>query len=124
VTTHCHLITHTSSGETWPATVVNLSTNGLALTLQRRFEKGAPLVVPVLGRDEQPLRLLVCRVARVSGQGDGTWVLGCLLASPLAPQDIQALLEALTDRVEVRPAGFVPHSRAEAALLRRKAGVR
>src|SRR6202023_2585753 len=74
----------------WPARVVDISTGGIALVLDRRFEKGAMLSVRLACSDEENTRTLFLRVVHIAQHVDGSWCLGCAFASELAEEELQA----------------------------------
>jgi len=74
----------------WAARVVDISTGGLALVLDRRFEPGAMLSVRLASSDDESTRTLFLRVVHVSQHVDGAWQLGCAFASELAEEELQA----------------------------------
>jgi hypothetical protein len=76
----------------WPGRIHNISRGGMALTLRRRFEPGTLLSIHIQVGDESTPVVLVARVARVSPRHDQTWLVGCQFTSPLADEDLQALL--------------------------------
>jgi hypothetical protein len=78
-------------GVPWPGKLCDLSAGGVALRLARRFEIGAMLAIDVRGPSETVLATLFARVAHVSLQSDGGWLLGCAFTNPLNEEDIKAL---------------------------------
>ncbi len=68
----------------WPAKVLNISANGIALVVSKPVEPGALLTVE-LSRpvDHVPRALLTC-VVYVKELGTGEWILGCTFASDLS----------------------------------------
>jgi hypothetical protein len=77
-------------GLQWPGKIRNLSAGGLALTLARRFEVGTILSIDVLDKAESVLGTWLARVAHVTLQSDGTWLLGCAFTTPRNEEDLQA----------------------------------
>jgi hypothetical protein len=76
----------------WGATVRDLSTTGIGLTLCFPFRPGSFLAVDLLG----PLggnRTLLTRVIHTRDQADGTWHVGCEFVKPLADQDVAGMTE-------------------------------
>jgi hypothetical protein len=75
----------------WGATVRDLSTTGIGLTLCFPFRPGTYLAVDLLG----PLggnRTLVTRVIHARDLADGTWHVGCEFVKPLADEDVDRML--------------------------------
>jgi PilZ domain len=79
-------------GVEWPGKIRNLSRGGLALALARRFEVGTVLAIEMQGRDAGDLGTVLARVAHISIQPDGTWLLGCAFTKLLTEEDLKALL--------------------------------
>ncbi|HEV3258651.1 MAG TPA: PilZ domain-containing protein [Gemmataceae bacterium] len=75
----------------WSASVCNVSLGGIALLLNRRFERGTGLAieVPELGSDQT--YTVFAKVARVSAQEDGSWLHGCAFAGELSEEGLKAL---------------------------------
>lgn len=92
--TICRPIEHPRSSSPWPARLLDVSTTGLRVLLTRRFEAGALLSIEIRTRDGSNLTLLA-RVVRVhaTGRTRTLWSLGCLLAAPLAEDDLEELVE-------------------------------
>ena len=78
----CQLLA-AAQGMEWAGTVCNVSANGVAIRLERRFEIGTLLGIDVQNADETILVSLLARVARISLQRDSSWILGCVLTNPL-----------------------------------------
>jgi hypothetical protein len=73
----------------WGAVVRDVSADGLGLRLCYPFHPGTHLAIEIdLGGS---VRALLARVVHVREQGDGTWFLGCELASRLADAEVEAL---------------------------------
>lgn len=79
----------------WPAVVQDVSAGGLGLLLEREVAPETLLEVlwpkPIAGLPET----LSVRVARVSAQPGGYWLLGCAFSIDLAESQLQALLAAM-----------------------------
>jgi PilZ domain len=68
----------------WPAKVLNISANGVALVVSKPVEPGALLTVELpRSVDHVPRALLTC-VVYVKELGTGEWILGCTFASDLS----------------------------------------
>jgi hypothetical protein len=76
----------------WPATVRDLSINGIGLVLARRFEPGAGLVIEVPGTASDVSESLLARVVHATSVGRNLWLLGCTFPSPLSDDELNALL--------------------------------
>jgi hypothetical protein len=79
-------------GVEWPAKIRNLSRGGLAVSLTRRFEVGTVLAIDVQGAADGNVGTVLARVAHVSMQPDGSWLLGCAFTKLLNEEDLKALL--------------------------------
>ena len=78
-------------GLQWPGKIRDLSRGGVAIILTRRFEVGTLLAVEVQGQAEA-VGTLLARVARVTLQKDGSWLMGCSFTKLLSEEDLKALL--------------------------------
>ena len=87
-----HPIAVPAFGPSCPARIWDLSQSGIAVIVPHRYEAGAVLsVVPeVLPQHLSPA--LEARVLRVTPHGDGLWMAGCELLTPLSEHDLHALL--------------------------------
>jgi hypothetical protein len=77
-------------GVAWPAFVADLSAIGAALLLARPFEPGATAVCVIRDRAGHVAHLLEARVAHATPLSSG-WLVGCVFATPLAPEQLHAL---------------------------------
>jgi hypothetical protein len=76
----------------WFARVRNISTEGIALLLGRRFEVGATLAIALQGQVQDVSRTIEARVVHASEVENGNWVVGCRFATPLTEAELKALL--------------------------------
>src|SRR5215831_12316876 len=85
-----HPIAVPAFGPSCPARIWDLSLRGIAVIVPHRYEAGAMLsVVPeVLPQHLAPA--LEARVLRVTPHGDGLWMVGCELLTPLSEDDLHA----------------------------------
>ncbi len=74
----------------WSARAVDISTGGVGLVLERRFEPGAMLTANLTSADGESTRTLFLRVAHVARHEDGGWRHGCAFASELTAEELQA----------------------------------
>jgi hypothetical protein len=79
-------------GETWPATITDISLGGLALVLGRRFEPGTVLSLECFGTDRDQPSALLLRVKYAKPQDFGHWLVGGAFLEPLTCEELQALL--------------------------------
>jgi hypothetical protein len=78
----------------WSASLRDLSTTGIGLTLNRRFELGATLSMEWRPTDWAKLPSLMGRVVRVVPLTDGTWWHGCELIGDIDPAELAEFLAA------------------------------
>src|SRR5262249_49137100 len=76
----------------WTAKVHDISCGGIALLLERRFQRGTLLSVQLLGTDGDASDTLMAQVVRVQALPNRTWLLGCRFNHPLAEKDLEQLL--------------------------------
>jgi hypothetical protein len=76
----------------WTARVRDISRSGIALLMPREVRAGAVLVVALEGRGGRFARPILMRVVRVGPEGKGGWEVGCTFVTPLADDDLEALL--------------------------------
>ncbi len=77
------------AGHSWTAQVKNLSTSGVGLVLDRRFERGTILVLDLQGPGGDLARTVLARVVHVTPQGEKGWLLGCAFTSELDDDDLR-----------------------------------
>jgi hypothetical protein len=78
--------------EAWAATVRDLSTGGVGIVVNRRFEPGTLLSVELQDSEQTVNRNLLVRVVRVLEQGEGRWLLGCAFTNKLSDADLLTLM--------------------------------
>lgn len=86
----CHPIA-AAKDDPWPAQVRDLSTGNIGLLIKRRFEPGTLLAVELQSVTQDYSRTLVARVIQAKSQGGGDWIIGCILASKLDEDELEAL---------------------------------
>ncbi len=78
--------------EAWTATVHDVSTSGVGIVVNRRFEPGTLLSVELQDVEQTVNRNLLVRVVRLTrGEGD-SWLLGCAFTSKLSESELLALM--------------------------------
>ena len=82
----------TKKSESWSATVRDLSTGGMGLLVNRRFEPGTVLTVELHESDDTNMRLLLVRVVRVLQQERTSWLLGCEFPSKMTEAELLTLM--------------------------------
>jgi hypothetical protein len=79
----------------WPARVQDVSAGGIGLLLRHRFRPGTVLAVELHGASGGCVRVLTVRVVHAAPRtvdSESCWQMGCMLAEPLAEDDLRALL--------------------------------
>jgi hypothetical protein len=76
----------------WPATIRNISTGGLNLSMHRRFERGSGLAIELPG-DDGTTSTVLAKVVFVRPDPEGGWLLGCCFISELSEEEVQAVLQ-------------------------------
>jgi hypothetical protein len=75
----------------WGATVHNLSTTGIGLSLCFPFRPGTYLAIDLKGPGGRNHTVLA-RVIHARDQADGTWSLGCEFVKRLAESDLELMI--------------------------------
>src|SRR5262245_36793766 len=76
------------SKDPWPATIRDISTGGVSLALERRFERGSGLAIE-LPSEDGTMSTVLARVTNVRPHPDGGWILGCSFISELSDEEVQ-----------------------------------
>jgi hypothetical protein len=87
-----------TNGARWPATILDISLNGVSLLLRRRFEPQANLAIELTGLGDDQSCTGIARVVHARPRGDGYWVLGCKFFSGMTEDELQGLLPSLQQR--------------------------
>ncbi len=74
----------------WTATIRDISTGGIALLVNRRFEPGTVLRLKLPGSSSR--RLFLARVIHVQPHSSRTWLVGCVFPRPLSEEEMESLL--------------------------------
>ncbi len=74
------------------ACVLDLSVSGVGLLMGRRFDVGQLLLVCIRGNVRSRTFKLYAEVAHCDPLPMGEWIIGCELAAPLTPEDLDQLL--------------------------------
>jgi hypothetical protein len=82
----------TERKEAWAASVRDMSTGGVGLCVNRRFEPGTLLVVELQDFDQTASRTLLVRVARVQKEDRDAWILGCEFIHKMTEAELLALM--------------------------------
>ncbi len=73
----------------WGATVRDISSGGVGLSLCFPFRPGTYLAIDVQGEEN---KTLLGRVVHVEDQADGTWFVGCEFVKPLQEDEVEAIV--------------------------------
>jgi len=99
----------------WPATIRNIGTSGLSLTLPRRFERGSGLAIE-LPSDDGSTSTILARVVHVSPFPEGGWLLGVSFVSELSDEEVRQVIHH-SDRKETGGAPPAPSPRSVSGVL-------
>jgi hypothetical protein len=75
----------------WAAKIEELSSGGLALVVDRRFEPGTLLSIEMQHRPDT-VRTFLARVVHLKERTAGRWLLGCSFAKKLNEEELNDLL--------------------------------
>jgi PilZ domain len=75
----------------WMGKIRDISSQGIALLLQQRFEPDSFLTVEVENRAQTSALAIQVRVVRTTPQ-PGCWLIGCTFSRELSEEELQALL--------------------------------
>src|SRR5262249_46213460 len=70
----------------WPGKVRDVSPVGIGLSMSRRFEPGAELIVEISAKADQTLSLPVRVVQATPGENE-LWIIGCEFDRPLSQEE-------------------------------------
>ncbi len=92
----CEALTHSLDAEVelaWGATVRDISTSGIGLTLCYPFPAGSYLAVDLdLPESRGPAPSLLARVVHAQDMPDGMWQVGCEFVKPLTEGELELVL--------------------------------
>ncbi|MBY0523266.1 MAG: PilZ domain-containing protein [Gemmataceae bacterium] len=88
----CRPLTARRKDESWTATVRDLSTGGVGIVVNRRFEPGTLLSIELQDADRLSARTLLVRVVRLTKEGKEHWLLGCAFTTKLSEAELLALM--------------------------------
>jgi serine/threonine protein kinase len=81
-----------AKGVRWTAKIQDISADGIAVVLGRRFEPRTVLIMDLPATDKEPARRLFVRVVRAMSLSARRWLLGCVFAHRLGDDEVQALI--------------------------------
>lgn len=87
----------------WPATISDLSTDGLGLVLGRRFEPGSGLAVELPASAVRSEETFLVKVAQVQSLSGGRWLLSCAFVSALSEETVLTLVGQNATRMQLAP---------------------
>ena len=82
-----------ASGESWAASLHNISATGISLRVRCWIKPGTVVVVRLHGKGERYSRPLPMRVMHATPHGDGEWIVGGMLVRPLQDEELRQILE-------------------------------
>lgn len=88
----CSLVANVQ-GENWPATVRNLSVEGIGMVVSRSFEAGTRLRVVLQNPRKNVSCAMIVRVVYTLQHPGGDWILGGQFSRPLTGAELQSLLD-------------------------------
>src|SRR5207249_7242888 len=92
----CQPVGQPATGETWVGKLRDISSTGVKILVNRRFEIGTLLVLELPRPGWDTSRMLLCRVVRTSKESIGRdWEIGCTLARELSDDEVQSFLEPI-----------------------------
>jgi hypothetical protein len=78
--------------EAWPALIRDLSTSGIGIVINRRFEPGTLLTVDLEDAERTTQRSLLVRVVRISQENPASWVHGCTFTYKMSEAELLDLM--------------------------------
>jgi hypothetical protein len=78
-------------GNTWVATITNISSTGIGLIHRCRVKPGTVLVIKLQSNSQKLSRPLPVRVMHATPQENEEWLLGCAFVRKISEEDLQTL---------------------------------
>ena len=82
------------SGESWGASVHDLSATGISLRVRCWIKPGTVLVVRLHGKGERFSRPLPVRVMHATARGEGEWLVGGIFVRALPEDEVRQIVES------------------------------
>jgi hypothetical protein len=82
----------------WLGQVRDVSPVGIGLSMSRRFEPGAELIIELSTKNDETLKLPVW-VAHATPDEQGHWIIGCEFIFPLSQEELQRFLAEDSENV-------------------------
>ena len=79
-------------GNTWVATITNISATGIGLLHRCRVKPGTVLVIKLQGNNQRVSRPLPVRVMHATPQDNDEWLLGCAFVRKISEEELQTLI--------------------------------
>jgi CheY-like chemotaxis protein len=90
----CQPVGGPTTGESWLGKLRDISSTGVKILVNRRFENGTLLALELPRPGWDTSRMLLCRVVRVAKEAIGRdWEIGCALARELSDDEVQSFLD-------------------------------
>ena len=92
----CQPVAQPATGESWLGKLRDISSTGVKILVNRRFEIGTLLVLELPRPGWEASRMLLCRVVRAAKEPIGRdWEIGCTLARELSDDEVESFLEPI-----------------------------
>jgi CheY-like chemotaxis protein len=92
----CQPVGQPMTGESWLGKLRDISSTGVKILVNRRFEVGTLLALELPRPGWETTRILLCRVVRMAPEPIGRdWEIGCTLARELSDDEVQSFLEPI-----------------------------
>jgi PilZ domain len=80
------------SETSWLGTLRDVSSSGIAIAINRRFEPGTILIVEVSPNSKGACESRPVQVCHATQEPNGRWILGCAFAWPLSQEELRRFL--------------------------------
>jgi serine/threonine protein kinase len=101
VAANCRAIV-AAAGKRWPGWIIDVSTSGLCLNCQRRFEIGSILEVCLnLGGDDNTITL-VGKIRWAAATDKKSWLHGCEFTRPISEDDMNTIVAEYMDQTKLK----------------------
>jgi serine/threonine protein kinase len=91
-------LTLTNTGESWKATVMDVSAQGVCLQMERRFEPKTTLQLALTLGAAESLHTFVIQTRWVKPCSERSWLIGCTFLTPLTNQELEVMLISGTEQ--------------------------
>jgi serine/threonine protein kinase len=90
-----------AAGKRWPGWILDVSTTGLCLHVQRRFEIGSLLEVSFSLHSDDSTINQIAKVRWAKTTSHNTWLLGCELVSAMSLEELDTICAGGLDRTKM-----------------------